>query len=265
MRMDAHLLVMISIMPASNRWKAQNSCRSWVDIIAIFGDACAMRYDGGKGVAYPHIINLMPPHARYIETHLGGGAVMRHKKPATTQIGLEIDGEVIDSYGSAFHSLCEVIEVDAVEWLGKVRLDHDTLVYVDPPYHPSTRRRSRVYRYDYTEQDHKNLLALLCTLPAKVMISGYDCALYQNMLRGWNHHRFMIQSHVGPRQESLWFNFPAPTQLHDDRYLGKNFREREVIKRRLHRLKERLLTLTASERASIHSWLGRQLEKEEAP
>lgn len=190
---------------------------------------------------------------------------MRHKKPAQVQIGLEINKGVVDSYGQSFDTICEVVNADALEWLSKTQLDQETLVYVDPPYHPSTRRRARVYRYDYTELDHEQLLSLLCRLPAKVMISGYDCALYQNMLRGWNHHRFMIQSHVGPRQESLWFNFPTPTQLHDDRYLGRNFREREVIKRRQHRLKERLLTLTASEQASIHSWLGQQLAQEVVP
>lgn len=119
-----------------------------------------MRYDGGKGIAYPHIINLMPPHSRYIETHLGGGAVMRNKKPAAVQIGLEIDERVIQSYGCTFDSLCTVIQADSVAWLAQASLDQDTLVYVDPPYHPSTRRRTRVYRHDYSEQDHEQLLAL---------------------------------------------------------------------------------------------------------
>ena len=221
-----------------------------------------MRYDGGKGVAYPHIINLMPPHLMYIESHLGGGAVMRHKRPAPIQIGLEIDAGVIRSYGNAFDTLCKLVNTDALEWLAQVDLDQETLIYVDPPYHPSTRRRSRVYRHDYTEQDHEKLLALLCALPVKVMISGYDCELYRTMLRGWNQHCFMVQSHVGLRQESLWFNFPKPNELHDDRYMGTGFRQREVIKRRQHRLKERLLNLSAPERASIHSWLGQQLVQE---
>lgn len=223
-----------------------------------------MRYNGGKGVAYPHIINLMPPHQRYIETHLGGGAVMRHKRPASVQIGLEVDTSVIDSYGHVFDGVCEVVNADAVEWLSEAELGPDTLIYVDPPYHPSTRRRSRVYRHDYSEQDHEELLDLLCRLPAKVMISGYDCGLYQDMLHGWSHHCFSAQSHIGPRQECLWFNFSAPKQLHDDRYMGATFREREVIKRRQHRLRERLLSLSHPERASIHSWLGEQL-KESSP
>lgn len=221
-----------------------------------------MRYDGGKGVSFPHIINLMPPHTRYIETHLGGGAVMRHKKPAATQMGLEIDEKVIASYGDLFDSVCEVIQTDAIEWLAGQQLDQGTLVYADPPYHPSTRRRSRVYRHDYSEHDHEKLLDLLCRLPSKVMISGYDCDLYRDKLRGWSHRKFMVQSHVGPRQESLWFNFQPPVQLHDDRYLGGNFRERELIKRRQQRLRQRLLALSPNERACLHAWLGLQLEQE---
>ncbi len=38
----------------------------------------------------------MPPHEIYIEAHLGGGAVMRHKYPAKRNIGIEIDSEVIE-------------------------------------------------------------------------------------------------------------------------------------------------------------------------
>ena len=36
-----------------------------------------MTYPGGKGTAYQKLINLMPPHACYIESHYGSGAVMR--------------------------------------------------------------------------------------------------------------------------------------------------------------------------------------------
>ena len=36
-----------------------------------------MRYPGGKGKCYQHIINLMPMHDTYIETHLGGGEPYR--------------------------------------------------------------------------------------------------------------------------------------------------------------------------------------------
>jgi hypothetical protein len=55
-----------------------------LDIIASFSDPRAMVYAGGKNGAgvYQTIINLMPPHDVYIEPFLGGGAIMRQKRPA---------------------------------------------------------------------------------------------------------------------------------------------------------------------------------------
>ncbi len=59
-----------------------------------------MKYPGGKGQygVYQKIINLMPPHEVYIETHLGGGAVMRNKRPARVNIGIEINPKVIEMW-----------------------------------------------------------------------------------------------------------------------------------------------------------------------
>ncbi len=37
----------------------------------------------------------MPPHEVYMESHLGGGAIMRYKRKARRSIGIEIDPEVI--------------------------------------------------------------------------------------------------------------------------------------------------------------------------
>ncbi len=50
-----------------------------------------MSYPGGKGKCYQRLINLMPPHETYIESHLGGGAVLRNKRPAKANIGIDAD------------------------------------------------------------------------------------------------------------------------------------------------------------------------------
>ena len=54
-----------------------------------------MNFTGGKGGTYQRYINLMPPHEVYIESHLGGGAIMRYKREAKRNIGIEIDPAVI--------------------------------------------------------------------------------------------------------------------------------------------------------------------------
>ena len=48
-------------------------------------------YDGGKGAMYHKIINRIPPHRVYIEPFLGGGAVMKRKRPAAVNIGLDLN------------------------------------------------------------------------------------------------------------------------------------------------------------------------------
>ncbi len=54
-------------------------------------------YPGGKNGAgvYQTIINLMPPHRVYIEPFLGGGAVMRLKRPAELNIGVDLDPQAL--------------------------------------------------------------------------------------------------------------------------------------------------------------------------
>jgi len=65
-------------------------------------------YPGGKNGAgvYQKIINLMPPHDVYIEPFLGGGAVMRLKRPADQSFGIDLSRDAIanfrDSSGSIF-------------------------------------------------------------------------------------------------------------------------------------------------------------------
>lgn len=224
-----------------------------------------MRYDGGKGTCYAQLINLIPPHERYIETHLGGGAVMRHKKPAKEQYGIDCDATVVDMWQQDFLSPnWKVLHGDAIEWLTQLRPETDTFIYADPPYHPDTRRRARVYRHDYTVEDHKSLLACLTQLPGNVMISGYSSPLYETVLSDWNRHTFMMQTRVGLREECVWFNYSLPKILHDDRYRGDGFRQREVIRRRQDRLKQRVQKLCLAEQVSLHEWLGELLSQEMA-
>ncbi|MEN3485593.1 DNA adenine methylase, partial [Pseudomonas aeruginosa] len=103
----------------------------------------------------------MPPHQTYIESHLGGGAVMRNKKAAQRNIGLDLDAKVIELWESKLPGTCELHQVDAVSFLKSYAFEGEELVYVDPPYFPETRRREKVYRCDYTESDHIRLLRCL--------------------------------------------------------------------------------------------------------
>ena len=43
------------------------------------------------------LVALMPPHSVYIETHLGGEAVMQRKPAALCNIGIDLDGRSLSS------------------------------------------------------------------------------------------------------------------------------------------------------------------------
>jgi DNA adenine methylase len=214
-----------------------------------------MRYPGGKGKTYQHIINLMPVHRVYIETHLGGGAVMRHKLPAEENIGIDADERTVAAWAIDPLDHVDVRCQRAEEFLSNYAFKGDELVYVDPPYHPATRRQERVYRLDYSEEDHMRLAALLCELPCMIILSGYTNPVYERMLRGWGTKTFQAKTHVDVRTETLWFNFEPPKQLHDSRYVGDDFRARQTVRRRMDRLRDRVARMPDVERAAFMQWL----------
>jgi len=219
-----------------------------------------MPYPGGKGGdgVFQTIINRMPPHRVYAEPFLGGGAVMRAKRPASLNIGIDKDPEAVKavaraaiaSYGEAGFRF----EIgDALGFLRWYPFAGDELVYCDPPYLFETRSSDRP-RYAHElgdEAEHRALLDILTALPCMVMLSGYWSQLYADRLRDWHSIQFQAMTHGGPRTEWLWSNFPEPIALHDYRYLGIGFRERERIKRKKQRWTARLHSLPMLERQAL--------------
>lgn len=198
----------------------------------------------------------MPHHHTYIETHLGGGAVMRNKIAAEKNIGIDLDQSVISRWHQEHEGACELVLDDALNFLKNYEFVGGELVYADPPYLLSTRRREKIYRHEYADQNHIDLLQVLTRLPCHVMISGYDNELYAQQLSGWRLEKFNAQSHVGIREECVWMNFEPPKKLHDVRYLGSNYRERQTITRRRTRLYERIEKMDAVERGELIRWVN---------
>jgi len=221
-----------------------------------------MKYPGGKGACYQHLINLMPLHGTYIESHLGGGAVMRHKLPAGRNIGVELDARVVAQWRETSRDDIELIHGDAATFLATRTYTGDELVYCDPPYLKETRRGGTLYRHEYEVTDHERLLDVLATLPCSVMISGYDNALYGERLSRWRKHTFRTTSQKGLRDETVWMNFPTPAVLHDTRFLGDSFRERQTIQRRTQTLQRRVASMASQERAALIRWMSETFDQE---
>jgi len=225
------------------------------DLRAINSDASSFRYPGGKGGAgvYQTLINNMPPHDVYIETHIGGGAVMRHKKRAKMNIGIDADPAASGLTIPGIIAINGDASVFFKTRAGRKSINEKTFVYSDPPYLMETRKSGKIYDYEYTTEQHIELLDVLKSLPCMVMISGYWSELYANTLAEWNSFSFEAQTRRGMATEWVWFNYPWPTELHDYRYLGDNFRERERIKRKIKRWVARLARLPQLERAALFS------------
>jgi len=212
---------------------------SGLDIIVKSDDGSGMRYPGGKNRCFQKIINLLPPHSTYIESHLGSGAVLRNKAPAKLSIGIDANAEILSAF-SDFPENYRFIHQRAEEFLTSFAFSGEEVLYCDPPYFPATRRQARVYAADYTVEDHVQLLSILTKLPCRIVLSGYDNSLYSRVLADWQRIDFEGTSHVGTRKESLWLNF-TPGEVHDTTHLGWNFRERQSIKRKRHRWVARFL------------------------
>ena len=88
-----------------------------------------------------------------------------------------------------------------------------TLFYLDPPYLHATRATTGNYQHEMTEDDHRELLAVIKQCEGMVMLSGYDNSLYDTELAGWRRADFQIDNKASggteKRQmiESLWMNF----------------------------------------------------------
>lgn len=72
----------------------------------------------------------------------------------------------------------------------------NTLIYCDPPYVSSTRTSKDVYDYEMADLQHEELLNVLKKCVGTIMISGYDCELYNDLLTGWQKHEFDLANHV---------------------------------------------------------------------
>ena len=207
------------------------------------------KFPGGKGGTYQRYINLMPPHEVYIESHLGGGAIMRYKQKAKRNIGIEIDPEVIKHWTSESQTGFEFLWRDAIPFLRDYPFTGTELVYCDPPYIRETRKKHYpLYKYEYSHSQHVELLEVIKSLPCMVMISGYESQLYMESLKSWHVHSFQAATQHGMATEWIWMNYSQPVQLHDYRYLGDNFREREKIKLRTQKWSARFRSLSVLER-----------------
>ncbi len=100
----------------------------------------------------------------------------------------------------------QIENIDGVELIK--RYNHpDTLIYVDPPYLQSLRKKA-MYIHEFEEIRHIELLYALKQSNSMIVLSGYDNDLYNEMLSGWRTDTKDTLAQMGlHRTEKIWMNF----------------------------------------------------------
>ena len=216
-----------------------------------------MSYLGSKAASgvYQKIIAEMPPHDTYIETHLGGGAVMLRKPPAMCNIGIDVDELTLVDFAHEHNRLyIDLVQADAVDYLNHYDFYRAgrVLIYADPPYLHETRTGNARYRYEYTVADHERLLSCLVSLPknVSVILSGYPSQRYDERLTGWRSKEFQAMTRGGVRTEKIWMNYPEG-RAYTHAFAGKDYNDRHRIKRKVERWRAKYAALPPAERLAI--------------
>lgn len=213
-----------------------------------------MSYLGSKAAsgAFQTIIALMPPHDTFIDLFAGSGVILKRKMPCIRSFAVDLDPAAPCS-SIDIPRLTHVVAdarsfLDGFDYAGSGRV----LIYADPPYLHSTRTSRHRYKFEMSDADHAALLRQLRCVPASVVLSGYPSSLYDSQLPGWHTKQFQVMTRGGPRTEQLWYNF-EPSAVHWASYAGKDFTDRQRIKRKASRWAANFSRLPAAERLAILS------------
>lgn len=228
-------------------------------------------YFGNKGRdgVWQRIINEIPPHKTFVEGFAGSAAVWRHIRPAAQSFLVDrerlvieawrdvsgrdlstglICGEFLDLVGAQCSAIGVYTRPDSL--LAAIA-DPDTVCYLDPPYLFEL-RGDRRYKQDLGfELEHRSLLRWCRGARCRVLISGYASELYDQALHGWRRLQYPTMTRGGVREEVLWMNFGPASSLHDARFAGGGFRERERIKRRAESWASMLKAMSPAERDRV--------------
>jgi hypothetical protein len=240
----------------------------------------------GAGI-YHRIIGWMPPHALYVEPFAGTAAVFRHKRPAAHSVLIDSDPAAIGrlaasepqrlTYCPGLLEPCgpsrpglELLTGDGLAYLRHFRPPQPerVVVYCDPPYWRAGRRDPGADYYgrnEWEEAQHVELLDCLADAPFLWLLSGLSSPLYRARLRTMPHVSYTATTRGGTYREHLWANFDRPETLHDPRYAGADYRQRERMAKRQARWLKRLEEMPAAEREAMLAAIDARFEKSTKP
>ena len=219
---------------------------------------------GGAGIPQ-WLISLMPAHRTFVEAFGGRGKIIRTKVAAARNILIELDGDTLTKFEQLwmenyFPADLEAINGCALEWLPRLQLTGNDLVYADPPYlrRVCADKTRRYYRHDgATDEWHNKFLDVITSLRCMVIVSGYESDLYAARIGNWRSAYKWTVNRGGARvKEFVWMNFQEPALLHDTRFVGDNFTDRQRVTRKMDRWEKNFLKMSPGEQWAMYWRLG---------
>jgi len=108
------------------------------------------------------------------------------------------------------HSKNNIVQIEnrsVFELIPKYNREN-VFMYLDPPYLLKTRKNKKVYRCEFSDDEHEELLKLIVCSKAKIIISGYESDLYNKYLSGWHLNKNITKDQAGNRKvECIWMNY----------------------------------------------------------
>lgn len=199
-------------------------------------------YKGGKNGSgtYQTIINQIPVHTIYCELFAGSAGIYLKKIPADISILCEKSLKQCELLSNIVLPNTTVLNCDTVlnvdifiTFFNLLHsLQHRVFLYLDPPYPISSRSCQRnIYEHEMSDGDHIALLSAIRKAKFPIAISTYPNKIYFKSLFDWRLLKFQSVTRTGTATEFLYMNYPEPSHLHDYRYFGTSFRQREKYNR----------------------------------
>lgn len=220
-----------------------------------------MNYKGNKKIpgVYHKIINEIPTYKNYYELFAGScaiGKILMKLQPDNRYFFNDLDKTILKKHLASAgidKNIYTVLNDDAIKILKSLPVSIDSFIFLDPPYLYSTRNGIKYYKFEMTDKQHLKFLAAARSLKINCMIIHPKCELYDNELKGWRQVIVKIKYHNKTSIECLYMNYEQPKTLQTDIFLGKNFTDRQRIKRKAERFVNKFSSLPELERKYILS------------
>ncbi|TQI71795.1 DNA adenine methylase [Gramella sp. Hel_I_59] len=179
-------------------------------------------YDDSWNCQSPdHVERARTFYVRLRQSYMGLGSQRRNKGWHLCRKSLYCNGgETVSRWNNSFEKLYEIAEIlgsnyqitnySYEECLERIDFP-EAFFYADPPYPNESRSSHDDYKFDFTDADHYELAERLHEIQGKVMISGYNCDLMNELYADWEKVVLSTKRNnyrKTPVQECIWFNYP---------------------------------------------------------